>query len=341
MTNRNPVESFRTHSNYLRAISNLVFRPSSFVTTNIYENIARRIAASGRIRDSVRSNFDIDQVRTCLHSAWGTESLMLMSGKVFREDEAIRLSNNWSAIQTYYVLYHCAQALHVAQGHLRPDSHPKTQNVFHNQWASRQGLLEPWTFAFGSEGPSNCPSDVEIDVNVHAWSNCDGDNAWNLYAKALMTTRRDDVIEKHRNARNRKRQASQRAWAEEEQQRISQRRRSRRQRTFPLPRLTSEEKAQLEGSTRSYSLIDYLYRLRIKTNYEDSNMFTDGPEDQYQSADVRLAFNQIASGTLFLYENAIKASVGRDRLIDWVDSWVERNMPTGSTVGISGRREHL
>ena len=58
--------------------------------------------------ENLRNNFNMDQAKTCLQSAWGTEALLLMTDSVFCEEEAIRLSNNWSAIQTYYVMDHCA-----------------------------------------------------------------------------------------------------------------------------------------------------------------------------------------------------------------------------------------
>jgi hypothetical protein len=340
MKSNSPIESFRTHSNYLRAISSLILGPNSSTTTNPYENIARQIASSGLITENLRDNFDIDQARTCLQSAWGTEALLLMTGNVFREEEVIRLSNNWSAIQTYYVMYHCAQALHVAQGHPRPENHPKTQNAFHNQWANRPGFLHPWTFAYGSLEPINIPHDVNIDLNIHSWSTCVGHNTWSLYAKALMTTRRDNLLEKNRKMRERKKQSLRRSWEEEETRRRGQGKKPRKQPSFPLPQLTPDDKSRIEESTRAFTLIDYIYRLRMKTNYEDSNMFTDGPEDSYQSALVRSAFYNIASGTLFLYENAIKAIVGRSRLIEWAVSWAERNLPSASALGIAGRREH-
>jgi hypothetical protein len=341
MKNTNPTESFRTHSNYLRAISSLVLGPTSYATTNPYESVARRIASSGLMKENVRNNFDSDQTRKCLQSAWGTEALLLMTGEVFREEEAIRLSNNWSAIQTYYVMYHCAQALHVAQGHPRPVNHPKTQSAFHNQWASRPGLLHPWTFACGSAGPVNLPPDVEIDFNIHSWKTCGGNNTWSLYAKALMTTRREELVKKYRTARENKKKVLQRSWEADEARRLAQSRKPRKQPSFPLPQLIPVEKKQIDDSIRAFTLIDYVYRLRIKTNYEDSNMFIDGPEDVYQSTAVRSAFCDIASNTLFLYENTIKAIVGRPQLMEWVVSWIERNLPRGSVHGIAGRQNFI
>jgi hypothetical protein len=181
---------------------------------------------------------------------------------------------------------------------------------------------------------------VNVDLNVHSWSSCEGDNIWSLFTKALMTTRRDEVLEKNRIKRETKKKALRRCWELEEAGRIVQGKKPRKQPVFPLPLLTADDKRGIDASTRAFTLIDYIYRLRIKTNYEDSNMFIDGPEDGYQSALVRSAFYSIASGTLFLYENAIKAIIGRESLRQWTSSWAERNLPRGSTLGIAGRCAH-
>lgn len=340
MSTKKPVESFRTHSNYLRAINSLILGPNSTSAGTLYENVGRQITSSGLITENLRNNFDKDQARTCLQSAWGTEALLLMTGSVFREEETIRLSNNWSAIQTYYVMYHCAQALHVAQGHLRPESHPKTQNAFHSQWAGRTGVLHPWTFGYGAGGLVNLPPESDVDHNIHSWSICEGHNIWSLYAKALMTTRREEILEKTRATRERKKLALRRSWEKEEAHRRDEGKKERKPPTFPLPQLTSDDKRQIDEAIRPFTLIDYIYRLRIKTNYEDSNMFTDGPEDGHQSALVRSAFCNIASGTLFLYEYSIKAIVGRPCLMEWAASWADRNLPSGSNLGVAGRRDY-
>lgn len=340
MKSNTPIESFRTHSNYLKAIRALIPGPSSSQETCSYEYIGRQIASLNLTTENLQAKVDIDQIRTCLQSAWGTEGLLLMTGSVFREEEAIRLSNNWSSIQTYYVIYHCTQALHVAQGHPRPDTHPKTQNIFCNQWTSRPTCLYPWTFGYGATGAVNLPQRVTIDLGLHPWSICEGNNIWSLYSKALMTTRRESLTEKCRLARDRKKQALRKTWGEEEATRISKGRKARKQPIFPLPQLTLDEKRQIDESTRVYTLIDYVYRLRIKTNYEDSNMFTDGPEDSFESSQVRSTFYAIASGTLFLYENAIKAIIGKQLLMEWAASWAERNLPSGSNLGIAGRLKH-
>lgn len=334
---RSPRESFLTHSNYLQAIYCLILGTWPYSATNLYENIAKRIASSGLIQPNLGGQFDMEQVKACLQSAWGTEVILLMTGEVFQEEESICLSNNWLAIQTYYVMYHCTQALHVAQGHLRLESHPKTQNAFRNQWVSRPGLLHPWTVGYGPSGTINLPTGVSINDSVHVWSSCEGTNIWNLFAKALKTTRHDEILEKMNTKRADKKRERRQCWEKEEAKRAAQGKKPRKQPKFALPRLTSQEKEKIEESTRIFTLIDYMYRLRIKTNYEDSNMFVDGPEHGYQSEQVRSAFYTIASGTLFLYEHAIKATIGRESFMGWARSWTNKNLPIGSTHGIAGR----
>ena len=85
--------------------------------------------------------------------------------------------------------------------------------------------------------------------------------------------------------------------------------------------------------------MDYLYRLRIKTNYVDADMFTDGPEFENGSKNVRSFFNRIASGTLFLHELAICNLVGPARFQSWVSDWIEQNVPVEMQNGLVARRD--
>jgi len=85
-------------------------------------------------------------------------------------------------------------------------------------------------------------------------------------------------------ARERKRTAKPHAWREEEHDR-EVRVESPSRADVARPQLSLEE-ALVNASVRSFTVLDYLYRLRIKTNYEDAGMFIDGPEDQLASSRV-------------------------------------------------------
>lgn len=333
----NPTESFKTHSNYLRAFSHLVFEPTIMRRRNMNEVLANRIRASGVVDVPRRRVIDRDQVRSSIHTAWGTETLLQTTDRFANEDEILRLSNNWSTVQTYYILYHCTQALHGAKGHPRPESHPSTQNVFVDQWACRPIILAPWSLAFGYKGAINIPDGTPVDTKVHPWSNCDGINAWSVAVKALMTTRRETLADSITRRRESKKRDRKQAWREKERVRLARGRRPREQPQFPLPRLTREEQAAADRDKRAFTVMDYLYRLRIRTNYEDSNMFTDGPEEESDSRSVRNALCRIANGTLLLYELVIRSIVGADVFDQWVTDWTTHNLPERHDGGIIGR----
>lgn len=336
----NPVESFKTHSHYIRAFGLLVYEPDPLRRGRMYETIAQRIRVAGVLPDARRDVPELEQIQSSMHTAWGTETLLQATKRFANEEEILRLSNNWSAVQAYYVLYHCSQALHCARGHPRPESHPRTQNVFYDQWASRPLNLSPWSLGYGSKGVVNVPDGHVVDTAIHSWSNCEGDNILSLAAKSLMTTRREGMSEARKRLRERKLQQRKRDWRAEEDARIRDGRRPRKEPDFPLPHLTAEERAAVDRDMRPFTIIDYLYRLRLKTNYEDSNMFTDGPENENESRYVRTALCCIAGGTLLLYELVIRALVGSRAFDAWVEAWILRNVPDGYESGLVARRQY-
>ena len=334
----NSEKSFKTHLNYLRAFSHLVDDPpAGFRQQRSQECLARRIRASGAIKAPRVAAINLDQVQSSIQAAWGTETLLHATERYANEEEILRISNNWSAVQTYYIFYHCAQALHGARGQPRPESHTKTQNIFVDQWAKRSLMLPPWSLAYGCEGAVNTPKGIQIYTEIHNWSRCDGNNAWNIAAKSLMTTRREALQESKKQRRKRKLSERKKVWREEENTRLAQGRKARAEPKFPLPQLSHGERAIADREMRVYTIMDYLYRLRIRTNYEDSNMFTDGPEEELDSCLVRSSLCSIAYGTLLLYEMVIRPIVGADVFDLWVANWVDRNLPDQHVGGLVDR----
>lgn len=334
----NPAESFKTHSNYIRAFGLLVYEPVPLRRGKMYEVLSHRIHEAGVLTNNRRDGADLDQVKSSMHTAWGTETLLQSTERFANEEEILRLSNNWSTVQTYYVLYHCAQAFHCARGHRRLESHPRTQNVFFDQWASRQLDLLPWSLAYGYGGVMNTPAGRAIDTAIHPWSNCVGDNVLSLAAKSLMTTRREAVTESRAKFRERKLQQRKQQWRAKEEVRLRAGRIVRKEPDFALPILTAEERKAVDHDMQPFTLVNYLYRLRLKTNYEDSNMFTDGPDDERESRYVRNALCRIASGTLFLYELVVRSYIGGDIFDSWVEEWISRNLPKEHEGGLIARR---
>lgn len=337
-----PIETFRTHSNYIKAFSLLVHDPVLSGRINIYQLLKDRFLRYNVLPQNRIPGLNLDQINSSLRSAWGTEALLLMTKRIISEDELVRLSNNWSAIQVYYVFYHCTQALHVARGHpQRPGNHPSTQNIYYDAWAARSLRLPPWSLAYGKNGAVNIPLGHNPDMSIHSWESCEGNAIYDLSIKALMTTRREALENKLKEKRESKKRDNRRCWQLNEDRRLERGLRSRHAPFFSLPRLTDTEKELINRNLRPYTIMDYLYRLRIKTNYEDSNMFSDGPEDSASSTYVRNSLCRIANGTLFLHELAIRNLVGREIFLRWTEEWIRRHIPQDVQLGLVIRQRYL
>jgi hypothetical protein len=337
------VESFRSHANYLRAFSMLCTTPYQEGVTLLFIPLQSQLAALAPAVVALPSMTppptaqpDLAQTRTSLVNAWGTELLLALGGQLATEEELLRLMNNWAAVQAYYVGYHAVQALICARGQPRPDTHPKTQAQFATLWTDRTLHLPPWTLGARDGGWCNAPS--HIDDNLNPWSSCDPVSAWSLAAKALRTTRDDVVRDRLAVARDQKRAANRKHWREDEQRRVAAGKRARKEPSWPRPHLTVGEKRTVHRRVRSYTMLDYLYRLRIKTNYEDAGMFIEGPEDQLSSRHVHNDLVAISGCTLLVHELHIASIVGRERLLQWVDAWLGPHAK-GQSLGLALRRD--
>ena len=183
---------------------------------------------------------------------------------------------------------------------------------------------------------------MSIDESCSPWITCTQETAWSLFAKALRTTREDELKKAFGRRRDASKRARQQAWNSDELARLKADRGPRKQPKFPLPQLTDEEKREVDAKLRAYTLMDYLYRLRIKTQYMDSTMFTDGPEDDDKaSQQVHEDLRLICAATGFLHELHIGHLLPPGCLIKWADDWTRSNAPPDKPLGIRRRLELL
>lgn len=333
--------SFKTHANYLRALAVLagdqVWPPLTIPER--LDALAVRTTALASMADPTPAATDLLQVRTSLENAWGTELLLGLAGHFGFSDELVRLTNNWGVVQAYYVTYHATQAYSVAKGQPRPDTHPKTQNEFASRWLNRPLQLAPWTFGATAAGFANMPVGATVDTTIHAWSACGATTAWSLSAKAFDSTRNGWIGDAEDRQRKKLQSLNRKTWHEAEVKRTAAGKPMRTPPMFAMPRLSPTDKATIAVSTRPSGLIDYLYRLRVKTNYEDSSMFTDGPEDSTVSSQVHADLTFLASSTLLVHELHVGRLIGKPVLLGWVDGWLAAHLPAGMKVGLALRRD--
>jgi hypothetical protein len=212
----------------------------------------------------------------------------------------------------------------VAKGQPRPTSHPKTQRMFVDMWVSPPRDLSPWSLGASDGGYENLPTGHVVDEAVHPWAALDATSAIDLACKAFRTTRDDFITEEKKKEREKKQRALRKAWNEAETKRLAAGKKPRKSKTFPLPRLTPTEHAAVKSRTRPFGLLHYLYRLRIKAQYEDSTLFSEGPETTSDSLLAYQRLEQIVRSTLLLHELYIERIVGRAVIEPLVDDWIAR-----------------
>ena len=326
MTDSNAAERFLTYRYYLRALAGLAgFGHPTVASESVYPALSQRITAMDSLGHRSKSDCDKQTLKRSLMNAWGTELLLSLSGEYAVDDELLRVTNNWSAVQLYYVFYHATQALIVARGGERPDSHPKTLKLFMDMWTMRPLQCLPWTLGHGSS-PQNLPvgHQAESRLSTLARPRSEADFV-NYTLKALYTTRKEALPNALRTKREGKRKLLRQAWESAENERLRDGKRARSRPEFPLPILTAEEKAVAQNAVRCHTIMDLLWRLRTRTNYRDGLMFIEGPADEEVSRDAHLDMRHVAESTMLLYEMHICRRIGPDAMRELADEWLERN----------------
>lgn len=336
MSDSSAAESFLTYRHYIRAFARIAGCISSEQETkSAYGELAHRIA---RLTSMTRLGVVCDHatVKRSLMNAWGTELLMAVGSRYSEDDELMRLTNNWAAVQLYYVCYHATQALTVVRGRQRPESHQTTRRLFLDMWVGRPLDCMPWSLGYQT-GPRNVPAGHEVNAQITTVARPrSGADCVDYLFKALYTTRREDLPGALKAAREAKRKERRKEWEEAEMARLRARRRARKVPRFPTPTLTPEESTMVRERHRCYTVMDLLWRLRIKTHYKDGLMMLEGPADDRVSGQFNRDMRHVAGSTLLLYEMHLCRQLGSDAFRGLAEEWLERNQASVS-LGVGER----
>lgn len=119
--------SLRTHASYIRAFRELALGESTLSLEDAVAGLHASATPLLLVSDGPLRACDRSQLMACLCRAWATARLLEHTHALAEGSEIIRLANSWGAVQTYYVLYGVAQALMVAEGGTRSQSHEPTK----------------------------------------------------------------------------------------------------------------------------------------------------------------------------------------------------------------------
>jgi hypothetical protein len=344
-TNESP--SFRTHASYLRAFRELALGENQHEPAEALKRLAQRTLTAIPDCTPNQKNNNLE-IFSCLRRGWGTEHILRTTHFLVEDSEIIRLANSWAAVQAYYVFYSALQALIIAEGKERPKQHESTQKQCIDMWVTRSFKLEPWTFAkaapektsFNAQGFHGAPNrQLSLKGEPHTWSAWQGEQRWDIAARALASTRDLKYKEGLDKERERKARERKKKWKEDQAKRekVVQKRKIE-PKWSKKPNLTINERTVIDKNLRPISLMDYLYRLRIKANYTDADMYANGPDDDEAARAFGSNLTLLSSATLLVHELRISKLIGHQIVLEEIDAWLKRNVVNENGGGLITRR---
>lgn len=314
---QNSRQVFRTHSNYLNAIRHIASSGIEDDAQKALELLALKVYDSGCLNLQREIDFDKDDIHHSLNNAWGIEALLKTENILINEDDLIRLSNNWCIVQTYYVVFYSTQAIAITEGYSKPITHPQTHRTYHQIWSKKPCILAPWAITYDENGFKNLPDKQSVDDHIHSWTKVEEQTALSLYCKALRTTREEFIEEA-----------------------LSKRReRLAIKKDMKNVKFSEEDKHKTISRIRPTSLINYLFRLKRRTNYEQSSALALGPQNEHQSKELRENLSFIIESTLLVTEFIICRSVGDETYYNWCREWEKYKAPAFDNIGPEKRFE--
>ncbi len=264
-------KEFLTFFNYALALQ-LLFTAKIKSSSSLVRTLITNLPAP------TQQPVDRSKIEICLRRAWATEALMRIP--YTREDlkETAGLFLLWLPVQTYYAAHSALQAALIAHGH-----DPRRHRVALNQFASalRKKTVTPLRCACVGATPDYEYFDITPDKNYSNLSQpATVEDAWHLTGKALRTTRKDIVVD------------------------------CARQQSKGKKRAKAGLKQQIANTEVATTILHLLYRLRIRSNYGESDTFISG----YKPHDcLRLgsAYVCIADYTLGTFEAMVEQRLGK------------------------------
>ncbi len=274
--------------------SQLTTLASAIESRPAYQSIRRRAYAQP------------ERLAGLLSIAWQTE-LALNVPSLIHEEDLASLSIHWGTIQLYYVVYCGACAwLEAMQGSSAPDSHRAALNSLSHHAVNQRVFPLPWgaacrsctPAAFCGEAASHQPAPVNVLKSPPR------SRALDYLCLALKKTREWQLGT-----------------------RVDQWKKDHARR-----RISRAEKCLQDGFPPT-TVFDFLWKLRVRTNYQDAEFFA--VAQQYTADAVRYhrALCQIAAASLLLFEKLLVAAHGKATVARLAQGLLDRSATSQSTLG--------
>jgi len=250
---------FVTFQKYLHAFVRLLRQDYYDVTSKRWEIDSLKTASQllGEYQNPSHSTKEVRDICSLLKNAVATEKLL--ASHMANRFEFIEQSNQWLPVMAYYATYQRMRAYIIAMHETSHSEHDKTISKM-SEIACRHKLLPfPWNIGYGkAETGKNYAQrfcNIRAGMTVNRVSNLSvlrQNDALDFYGKFLKTTRDEFIRLKCER------------WREQNKKK----------------RARKGLSSKYDETLQTTSIFNCLYRLRIRSNYRDADMFIEGQTEQ-------------------------------------------------------------
>lgn len=290
-------KSFATYRNYLLSFA-LFIENSYGIDESLFRSLKRDLEQRSGFKRIEKKDLDgnrIKVIQKLLFNAWNTDYLISFPES---ETDLKKYSNHWLPVQLYYSLYlKILSFLHSMNRSDIPGDHTSTLKTISNIIVNRNIFPGLWNiYCYGcvqlkKHDYGNLPDNVSIS-DVHNLSNPRKSNPWNWYAKWLKTTRQRDFDRKAEK------------WKKEKKNRTKKGKKRKR--------LNREHKIEIDSRIHETTFFDCIYRLRVRSNYQDADAYLFGSSSEKGSEEYYDSLLLIGEATSFILEFITRNYIGDD-----------------------------
>lgn len=255
---------------------------------NQYENTKGLIKFLNKNTKRYQGNkaLDINYVKGFLFIAWNTEYLVSINDQT-KDYELLRINNQWKPIQVYYTVYSQAEASSYAIDCKKSGGHKKCLKKI-NAFLVKTPFF-PWNLAYegarGKDKKQSNPVNFPTDIErPSALKRQDVSSIENI-AVCLHAQHIKKIDDNFQK---------------------------------------SKGFYKYQFNPGHTTILDFLYRLRIKSNYKEASIFlTDAPDSYIQGFSENLS--SICEKTSIVFETIIIRKIGKKAFIQLIDTFLVKN----------------
>jgi hypothetical protein len=270
----------------------------------------RSLPAARRIKRRPLEPSSSDEVGRHLRMAWNRESRIRL---VDADANALPQLLPGTATDSYYAIFHGAQAWIAASGQPQTRDHAQVLRVIGNAIVERHLFPPPWDlvcvgYPTRDEAEFLGLPQAVIVGPLHNWQHPRSEAFHDGLCMLLRTTRAKLF----------------------EQRKVERRKKHQKNR---VPTADAHSIAQRIPPT---TLFDFLWRLRIRTDYQDIDALIPGTERPHHAVAFHQALVKIVEANLAVFESLIELSSGSETLSEAAKAFVKKTGPE-SGIGVKQR----